>query len=244
MTQIVEGVHRLGTELVNFYLVEEGGRYTLVDAALPGYYDGLVQALQAQGSSLEDIDAVVLTHPHGDHIGLAERVRSEAGAPVHVHAEDAEMARTRKLPKRDGSFLPPLPPPTPPQPIAHFATNGGMRPSRVGEVSAYADGDVLDVPGRPRVIATPGHTPGHCALHFAQHGVVFTGDALCSRNPLTGREGPQIMPSAFNASTEQALSSLERLEGVGVSHLLFGHGDPWTQGPAAAVASARELGTS
>src|SRR4051812_14193563 len=108
MTQITEGVHRLGTELVNFYLVEDGGSCTLVDAALPGYYDGLVEALRAQGKELGAIDAVVLTHAHGDHVGLAERVRTEAGAPVHVHADDAEMARTGKLPKRDGSFLPHL----------------------------------------------------------------------------------------------------------------------------------------
>ena len=243
MTQIAEGVHRLGTELVNFYLVEDGGRYTLVDAALPGYYDGLVEALGRRGSSLEAIDAVVLTHPHGDHIGLAERVRTEAGATVHVHAEDAEMARTGKLPKRDGSFLPHLVRPTALRLLAHLMANGGARPARVSEVTTYADGDVLDVPGRPRVIATPGHTPGHSALLFERHGVLFTGDALCSRNPLTGREGPQVMPSAFNTSTAKAQESLSRIEGVD-AQLAFGHGDPWTQGAAAAVARARELGTS
>jgi glyoxylase-like metal-dependent hydrolase (beta-lactamase superfamily II) len=244
MTQIADGVHRLGTELVNFYLVEQGGRCTLVDAALPGYYDGLVEALRANGKSLDAIDAVVLTHAHGDHIGLAERVRTEAGAPVHVHADDAEMARTGKLPKRDGSFLPHLVKPAALKLIWHFTRNGGMRPARVNEVSTFGDGDVLDVPGRPRVIATPGHSPGHVALHFEQHGVLFTGDALCSRNPLTGREGPQIMPSAFNTSTEQARESLNRIEPLTVTHLLFGHGDPWTQGAAAAVARARELGAS
>src|SRR3954452_20146407 len=108
MTQIADGVHRLGTELVNFYLVEEGGRCTLVDAALSGYYDGLVEALRDNGKSVDAINAVVLTHAHGDHIGLAERVRTEAGAAAHSHADDAEMARTGKLPERDGSSLPHL----------------------------------------------------------------------------------------------------------------------------------------
>src|SRR4051794_15094683 len=154
MTQIVEGVHRLGTGLVNFYLVEDGGRYTLVDAALPGYYDGLVEALQAQGKALDDIEAVVLTHPHVDHIGLAERVRTEGRAPVHVHTDDAETARTGKLSRGDGSFLPPLVRPTALKLMAHMVANGGVRPARVNEVVSYTDGEVLDVPGRPKVIAT------------------------------------------------------------------------------------------
>jgi len=244
MTQIVEGVHRLGTELVNFYLVEDDGRCTLVDAALPGYHGGLVDSLQALGKGVDAIDAVVLTHAHVDHVGLAERVRTEAGATVHVHADDAEMARTGKIPKRDASFLPYLVRPAALKLVAHMVGNGGARPTKVTEVSTFADGDVLDVPGRPRVIATPGHTDGHCVLLFEQHGVLFIGDALCSRNPLTGREGPQVMPSAFNASTRRALDSLDRLTGVAASHLLFGHGDPWTDGAAAAVERARELGPS
>jgi len=244
MAQIVEGVHRLGTELVNYYLVEEDGRCTLVDAALAGYYDKLVEALRAQGKGVEAIDAVVLTHAHVDHVGVAERVRTEAGARVHVHEQDAEMARTAKTGKRDGSMLPHLVRPTALKLMAHMMANGAARPTKIAEVQTFSDGDVLDVPGRPRVIATPGHTDGHCALLFEQHGVLFTGDAMCSRNPLTGREGPQVMPSAFNASTQRAQESLERLTGVAASHLLFGHGDPWTDGAAAAVERARELGPS
>src|SRR3954464_2824027 len=143
MTQIADGVHRLGTELVNFYLVEEAGRCTLVDAALPGYYDGLVEALRANGKGLEAIDAVVLTHAHGDHVGLAERVRTEAGPPVHVHADDAQMARTGKLPERRGSFLAPPGRPTTLKLMAHFATNGGMRPARINSFSPFTDRYVL-----------------------------------------------------------------------------------------------------
>jgi hypothetical protein len=65
-----------------------------------------------------------------------------------------------------------------------------------------------------------------------------------SRNPMTGRVGPQLMPSAFNTSTPQALESLSNLEGLAADVVAFGHGDPWHDGPAAAVARARELGTS
>ncbi len=61
---------------------------------------------------------------------------------------------------------------------------------------------------------------------------------------LTGRRGPQISPAAFNTSSEQALASLERIEPIEAGTMLFGHGDPWTGGTAAAVAAARRAGRS
>jgi glyoxylase-like metal-dependent hydrolase (beta-lactamase superfamily II) len=92
------------------------------------------------------------------------------------------------------------------------------------------------------VIHAPGHTPGCVALHFERHGALFVGDVLFNYDVLTGRRGPQIGPAAFNESSDQALDSLSRLDDVDAGLVLFGHGDPWTQGPAAAVAAARQAG--
>ena len=60
----------------------------------------------------------------------------------------------------------------------------------------------------------PGHTDGCVALHFEGHSALLVGDVLCSRNPLTGRRGVQLMPAAFAASSAQALASIDRLESV------------------------------
>jgi glyoxylase-like metal-dependent hydrolase (beta-lactamase superfamily II) len=94
------------------------------------------------------------------------------------------------------------------------------------------------------VIATPGHTPGHCALYFEEKGVLFAGDALCTRNPITGRPGAQVMPSALNVSTDQCFASLAAIEENPAQVVLVGHGDPWRDGAARAVESARGLGRS
>src|SRR4051812_23289013 len=115
--QIVPGVQRLGSSRVNFYLVEEEGRYTVVDAGLPGYFGQVPAAV----GELSDVAAVVLTHAHADHIGIAERLRSEAQARVHVHEADAQLARTGKMPSTEGSFLPLLIRPTAWRLILHFA---------------------------------------------------------------------------------------------------------------------------
>jgi glyoxylase-like metal-dependent hydrolase (beta-lactamase superfamily II) len=242
--EVVPGVHRLGTDRVNWYLVEDEGRVTVVDAGVPGYWPQLEPALSRIGRSLDDVAAVVLTHAHSDHIGAAGRLH-ERGVPVFLHPVDAELLRTGKEPwKREGSELSILKHPGAFGFFFHMARNGALRPPHIDDPDAIADGDEVDVPGRPRVLHTPGHTPGHCALHFERHGALLVGDLLCTWHPVLGRIGPQIMPAAFNVSSAQSIESLGRIEGLSAKVLLPGHGEPWTEGPAAAVARAREVGPS
>ena len=74
--------------------------------------------------------------------------------------------------------------------------------------------------------------------------MLLTGDVLATRNPLTGRVGPQVMPSGLNRDTPQALRSLDVLERVPADVLLPGHGEPWTDGAAEAARLARVAGPS
>jgi glyoxylase-like metal-dependent hydrolase (beta-lactamase superfamily II) len=240
-TEVAPGVHRLGNEMVNYYIVEADGGLTLVDAGLPGFYDGLVEFLRSRGRTVADIDALLLTHAHGDHVGIAERVRRE-GVPVRIHEADAEQARTAKNHPREGSMLPYFRHRQTWRLLAMGARAGALRPVKIAEVSPLGEGE-LDVPGRPRAIHTPGHSPGHVVFHFPRQGALIAGDALCTWNPLTGRMGPQMMPGAFSWSNAKALDALSRFEDLDGA-LLVGHGNPWTAGIGAAVARAREAGPS
>ena len=100
---------------------------------------------------------------------------------------------------------------------------------------------MLDVPGRLRVIHTPGHTPGHCALLAESRRVLFVGDALIDHPIVTKGRGPQLMPRFTSIDSAQALASREALEAIEdeVDLVLFGHGEPWHDGVTAAVESAR-----
>ena len=242
--QVSEGIHRLTRGVTNFYLIEDSGKYTLVDAGTPGDWAFFARSLAELGGKLDDLDAVLLTHAHSDHTGFAERARKEAGAGVWIHRADEPAARTGKAGKNDGKITSYL------LKAAFYRTTfsllrrGAGRMIPIAEVSAFADGEQIDVPGRPRAVHAPGHTPGSAAILFESRRALLAGDVMATENPLTGRLGPQIMPSGLNMDTGQALASLDALRGIDADLLLPGHGDPWTEGVAEAVRQARAAGPS
>jgi glyoxylase-like metal-dependent hydrolase (beta-lactamase superfamily II) len=242
--QVAEGIHRLTGGVCNFYLIEDGGKLVLVDAGAPRDWDLLVGALATLGRRLQDLEAVLLTHAHSDHTGFAERARTTAGAPVWIHQVDAAVARGAKPGKNDGKVRSYVLRVEFYRTLFSLARRGATKLIPIREVSIFADGDTLEVPGRPRAVHAPGHTPGCAALLLEGRGVLLTGDVLATRNPLTGRVGPQIMPSGLNRDTPQALRSLDVLGEVPANVLLPGHGEPWTEGAAEAARLARVAGPS
>jgi glyoxylase-like metal-dependent hydrolase (beta-lactamase superfamily II) len=229
-------VIRLGSRFVNWYAVAGGDRWTVFDAGVPGYWP----QLEEHAIRPDAVEAVVLTHAHPDHVGVAEKLR-QAGARVYVHAADEELATTGKASgKNERSALPYLRHPMAWKLLTHFARTGGLKQAKIAEVTTFGDGDVLDVPGRPRVLHTPGHTDGHCV--FDVGGALVAGDLLCTLNPLTGARGPQPMPGALNRSTDQIFESLAKIEHLDVPVVYVGHGEPWTEGMPLAVERARAVG--
>jgi glyoxylase-like metal-dependent hydrolase (beta-lactamase superfamily II) len=242
--QVAEGVHRLTPGVCNFYLIEDAGKLVLVDAGAPRDWDLLVRTLATLGRRLDDLDAVLITHAHNDHTGFAERARSTAGAPVWIHQADAAVAKGAKPSKNDGKARSYLLRVEFYRTLFSLTRRGAIKLIPIREVSTFADGETLQVPGQPRVVHVPGHTPGSAALLLEGRRVLLSGDVLVTRNPLTGRVGPQIMPSALNHNTPQALRSLGVLDSIPADVLLPGHGEPWTEGAAEAARLARVAGPS
>lgn len=228
--RLAPGLHRVGNDLVAGYLVEEGGALTLVDAGVAGQWSELQDELRAMGRSLADVRGVVLTHGDTDHIGYAERLRSEHRIPVFVHEADAARARGEIKPKtsmgkvRIGPLL---------RFLWYAGRRGGLRTRYLREVRTFRGGETLDLPGSPRVIPMPGHSPGSVAFHVPSVDAVFVGDALTTRDVLTGAGGPR--PAPFTDDPDGAAASLEALEALDAHWVLPGHGPPWEGGSAEAV---------
>ena len=243
-TDVAPGVHRVADAYTNWYLIEDDSRLTIVDTGVPTSWTSLQSALRSLGRSAGDVEAVVLTHGHFDHLGFAERARRELGVPVWIHENDVPLTRhpLQYGHERPRSYyfatqLRALPI------VAALTRNRAWWPRPVKEVQRFRDG-TLPVPGAPRVLFTPGHTLGHCALHLPDRDVVIAGDAIVTLNPYTGRRGAQIVAGAATVDSRRALDSLDELAKTAAGTVLVGHGDPWTGGAEAAVAAAREAGPS
>lgn len=225
--ELAPHLHRLGNDVVACYLLDTPEGITLIDAGLPGHWNDLQQELRALGKTAADIRGLVLTHGDSDHIGFAERLRREHGVPVYVHSADAHRARTGEKPK------------TPSGPMRLFPALGffwyglrknGLKVEHLKEVTEFSDGDVLELPGSPVIVAMPGHSPGSVAVHLPSVDAVCVGDALTTRHVLTGQAGPQ--PAPFTDEPAEALASLDRLAELKASWVLPGHGSPWHGTPA------------
>ncbi|MGZ8439057.1 MAG: MBL fold metallo-hydrolase [Candidatus Limnocylindrales bacterium] len=235
--QLSTSLHRLGSSLVNSYLVEEGGLVTIIDAGLPGFWRDLPTELAAMGRSLDDVRGVVLTHGDTDHIGFAERLRRERGVPVYVHELDAGRARGEV--KKPMSGWGPVKIGALAGFLVYGARHGALRITYLTEVSTFTDGVTLDLPGSPRIIHLPGHTPGSVAIHVPAADAVFMGDAFTTRSVLTGELGPR--PAPFTLDPAQARASLAKLDAVDATWVLPGHGEPWNGGLAEALRLIRAV---
>lgn len=236
MREVAERVYRLGTKWANFHLVDDGTDVLMVDAGYPRYCSQLDAALASLGRPLSAVAAVIVTHHHVDHSGTAEHARSRGEARVLVHERDATMVAGERRSHVPPGFYRQSWRPSMLRYLAHTVVAGGARYRPVSSAEPLTEGP-LELPGRPLVIHTPGHTPGHCSVLLEERGVLFTGDALVNFDYASGEVGVRL--HRFNEDRERALGSLDRLADVEAETILFGHGDPWSQGARRAIEQAR-----
>ena len=234
--EIAKGLRRIGSDTVNSYLVIDEGGVTIIDAGLPGYWKLLTAELARIGLTTDDVRALILTHGDTDHIGFAARLHREKGIASFFHPADIDRARLKVRKPNTGWG------PVKVGPMAGFlwysARRGGLRPRPADGLQPAEDGQVLDVPGKPRIVHTPGHTPGSVVVHVPGADAVFAGDTMTTRNVLTGVTGPK--PAPFTLEPAQALTSLGRIGELDATWVLPGHGPAWDGGTTEAVRLIRE----
>lgn len=235
------GIHRLAIPTpfavgrVNVYLIEDSP-LTLVDAGpnSGSSLDELQRGLAGLGHSLEDVELIVLTHQHIDHLGLVDIVASHSGAEVaaieaavpyvesYAEAADADDDFAGEIMRRHG---------IPPDVVSALrsvsrAFRGWGAPVRV--TRPLRDGEGLELRDRSlRVLHRPGHSPSDTVFHDVDRRMLLAADHLLadiSSNPLISRprDGRSERPQAL----VQYLASLRKTREMDLDLVLPGHGEP------------------
>ena len=173
-----------------------GARISLVDSGVAASETFIFEYLRKAGRKPEEIDLLVLTHSHPDHIGAAKAIREKTGCVVAAHGAEKGWIEDVDLQARE-------------RPVPGFHTLvGGSVP--VGR--SLADGDEIDLGAGHslKVLHTPGHSVGSICLLYEKERVLFSADAV----PISG-------DIPIYGDLVESVRSLRRLKGLhGVDHLL------------------------
>lgn len=236
LTEVTDGVIAVRGQDVNWTILRDGAAFTLVDAGYPGYAPAVRESIRQAGLDLSDLEAIVLTHAHIDHMGGVPHLIAQRPVPVYVGEPEVPMAQGERVESAGPvdvvrnlwkpRFVPWA---------LRIAAAGGAKHVTVSGAIGVADGTTLDVPGRPRAVLTPGHTSGHLCLHVGD--AILTGDALVTGHAVSGRQGPQVLADFFSTDPDQVRVSLKRLAELEASTIVPGHGRVLSQRVADVVAA-------
>ena len=237
------GIHRLGIPTpfavgrVNVYLIDDDP-LTLVDAGPNSgtALDELTGGITTLGHTLEDIELVILTHQHIDHLGLVGLVAAKSGAEVAaIDAAVPFVERFTEEAQADDDFARDVM-------LRHGISEdvvSALRSvsqafrawgARADVTRVLSDGDVLEFRDRNlQALFRPGHSPSDTVFHDADRKLLLSADHLLghiSSNPLLTRprDGTEGRPQALVTY----LRSLEATREMDVELVLPGHGDPIT----------------
>ena len=180
----------------------------LVDCGFTGSLPYLEKELQQHGLSVEQITGLVLTHHDHDHMGAAAAIR-RVNPHLKIYASAAEApfisAHEKPLRLRQAEEMQKTLPPE--QQDFGKAFCEMLRRVEPVQVDVFLrDEERMDWCEGCRILATPGHTPGHISLLMEKDSIIITGDVIALED---GK--PVIANPQFTLDIEQATKSMEKL---------------------------------
>ncbi|HMM00095.1 MAG TPA: MBL fold metallo-hydrolase [Bacilli bacterium] len=204
-------------------LLADDHNLVLVDCGYVGFFPLIVKALRSQGYDGADLTHILITHHDHDHMGCLSDfkkkyprikvVASEIEAPYisgkkkSLRLEQAEKLQSKLngIQRTDG---------------IHFINIlRSVEPVSVDIM--VRDGDVLPWVGGVKVIATPGHMPGHISLLLEKFNVVVAGDAMVIEDNRL-----EVANPVYTLDAVTAKKSFDRILRLSPSKIICYHGGP------------------
>lgn len=196
----------------NIYLIEAEEGYILVDAGMPGMAEELDAAFQKAGIEPTDIDLIIATHGHLDHVGSMAHAQTVTSGKVLCHrsvAKDLANGRAeRAIPRNLRACLLAL----------LTALMGSAFDGVHADILMDDDFDLSDYGVAGRVIHTPGHSPSSMSI-MLDNGEALIGDMV--REEGSGKVGLGM----FYDDKETLVKSLERVAAFEPRSIYLSHGD-------------------
>lgn len=199
--------------------VLKGDGVIAIDAGEPKKGLDFKQALEASEINPHDVNLLILTHGHWDHIGSAAEIKSLTGAALTMHQSEVHWLE---------NSLTPLSPGVTPWGKVFTALHSLFMPFiRIpkAKVDLVLDDEGLSlvdfgIPGR--IVYTPGHSSGSVSV-LMDSGEVFVGDLAMNKFPLRMSPGLPI----FADDPDAVVSSWKMLIELGASTVYPAHGKPF-----------------
>ncbi len=211
--KITDNIHVVPEVRANPYLIVDPDGLTLIDTGLPGNDKKILAYVANLGKSPADIRRIILTHADLDHVGSLSALYHATGARTYasqIEADAIAAGKPSRPIKRTGFSW---------RRLIMTILSPFMRPKRFQVDEILKDGQVLPVAGGLRVVATPGHTPGHISLYAPASGVLFCGDSMVTEPNVIHGSRP-----ALTWDDAKARESEKKQARLGARIVCSGHG--------------------
>lgn len=177
-------------------------RLILVDTGTKPDGSLIIPDLEKIGYNVADIETIIITHTHPDHVGGLDHFHKLSNAKIASHEIEAKFIAKDEI---------------------YQGPPGPQSQRHPGTPVDYILKDEQEFEGL-FVIHTPGHTLGHISLLDRENDILYAGDSM--RND-DGKINP--MPDMYNINPTQHIESMRKLANYNFEKVVFGHGDPLSE---------------
>jgi len=204
--------------MVQCFLLK-GEKNILIDAGIPGQIKGFQKGLAEAGVQFEEIELVLFTHGHFDHIGLAKEIVERSGAQTAIHQREKDWVESGKSPFPSGvtawgKFL---------TFTLKLLPEMNVPGTKVDFTLGDEDFSLREYGIAGKVVYTPGHTLGSVSI-LLDNGVAIVGDLAMSAQIFRLSPGKPI----FAEDVALVEASWRKLIDLGAKIIYPAHGKPFS----------------